>query len=119
MEADDLVVSPLTVGHHVDHVITRQAAERLQRPLAYYADIPYLFRYADELPAVSHGLSADLHTISRSGLSAWQRGVAAYVSQMGMLFGTEPEMRRQIRGYCQGEGGTRLWSSEPVQDLAA
>jgi hypothetical protein len=117
LEPEDLVVSPLAVGHHVDHVIARRAAERTGRTLSYYADIPYLFRSGDELPAVSVGLSAELQPVSQAGLRAWQKGVAAYVSQLGMLFSTEREMRRQVRAYWQGEGGTRLWSSAPVRNV--
>jgi LmbE family N-acetylglucosaminyl deacetylase len=108
--ADDQLLCPLTVGHHVDHVLTRAAVERLQKPMGYYADIPYLMRFPEELPATSEGLSEDLHPVSPRGLFAWQRGVAAYASQIRMLFGNEPGMRRQIRAYWAGEHGARLWS---------
>jgi hypothetical protein len=35
------LVCPLTLGNHVDHQLVRQAAERIGRPLCYYADLPY------------------------------------------------------------------------------
>jgi LmbE family N-acetylglucosaminyl deacetylase len=110
---DDRVVAPLAVGHHVDHVITRRAAERLGTSLSYYAEIPYLLRFPEELPAASAGLTADLRPVSPAGLRAWQKGVGAYASQMSMLFDTEREMRRQVRGYWERERGTRLWSRGP------
>ena len=37
----DVLVSPLGIGNHPDHVIVRQAAEQTRHPLRYYADIPY------------------------------------------------------------------------------
>jgi LmbE family N-acetylglucosaminyl deacetylase len=107
---DDLVICPLAVGHHVDHVVTRAAVERLQCSVSFYADIPYLLRFPDELPIACRGLSDSIHLISARGLAAWQRGVAAYASQIRMLFGSEPEMRRQIRAYWGREHSARLWS---------
>ena len=44
LEADDILVVPLAIGDHVDHRLARLAAERLHRPLRYYADIPYVLR---------------------------------------------------------------------------
>lgn len=116
LQADDLVICPLTVGHHVDHVITRAALERLGRPLTYYADIPYLLRSPEELSAATRGLVAHPHAVSRAGLSAWQLGIASYTSQMSMLFGSVGEMRRQIRGYWRDEAGIRLWRPASLQN---
>jgi len=110
LEPDDVLFCPLTVGHHVDHVLTRAAVERLHRPVAYYADIPYLFRSPEELSLASGSLKGPLRPVSAKGLAAWQRGVAAYSSQRRMLFGNEAEMRRQIRVYWARERGIRLWS---------
>jgi LmbE family N-acetylglucosaminyl deacetylase len=118
LQADDLIICPLTVGHHVDHVITRQALEMLGRPLSYYADIPYLLRSPEELAWTSVGFAPASHRVSRAGLSAWQRGIAAYTSQLQMLFGSEREMRRQIRAYWQAEQGMRLWSVDSLQSAS-
>ncbi len=35
------ILVPLTAGQHVDHLIARAAAERLNQPLIYYEDFPY------------------------------------------------------------------------------
>jgi LmbE family N-acetylglucosaminyl deacetylase len=44
-----LVLAPLGVGGHVDHVLARAAAERSGAPIAYYSDFPYNQHYqADE-----------------------------------------------------------------------
>ena len=42
LRQDDLLVCPLALGGHVDHILVRQAAESLHRPLFYYADVPYV-----------------------------------------------------------------------------
>jgi LmbE family N-acetylglucosaminyl deacetylase len=36
-----LVFSPVGVGRHVDHLVTRTTAERLQTGVVYYSDFPY------------------------------------------------------------------------------
>jgi hypothetical protein len=46
---DDVLVCQLAVGSHVDHVLVRQAAELLGRPIVYDIDIPYLFYKPEEL----------------------------------------------------------------------
>jgi LmbE family N-acetylglucosaminyl deacetylase len=40
-----LVLAPLAVGGHVDHVLTRVAAQRSGAPLVYYSDFPYNQRH--------------------------------------------------------------------------
>jgi len=40
-----LVLAPLGVGGHVDHVLTRTAAERIGSRIAYYSDFPYNQRH--------------------------------------------------------------------------
>ena len=51
----DTLVCPLAVGGHVDHRITRMAAEMLKRPLWYYADIPYRLKHPESLPPIAPG----------------------------------------------------------------
>jgi LmbE family N-acetylglucosaminyl deacetylase len=41
-----LVLAPLAVGGHVDHVLARLAAQRSGAPLIYYSDFPYNQRHA-------------------------------------------------------------------------
>ncbi len=41
---DSQLVCPLTLGNHVDHRLTRMAAENLGEPLLYYADYPYVLK---------------------------------------------------------------------------
>ncbi len=43
-----LVLAPLAVGHHVDHVLARLAAQRSGNPLIYYSDFPYNQRHGPD-----------------------------------------------------------------------
>jgi hypothetical protein len=105
----DMLVCPLALGGHVDHLLVRQAAEFLRMPLLYYADVPYLLNDPKILePAVS-SLAGQLHPVSESGLAAWLRGVAAYRSQLDSLYKGTGTLYDAIRSYWARECGIRLW----------
>jgi LmbE family N-acetylglucosaminyl deacetylase len=108
----DVVAVPLSVGHHVDHVLTRLGVERTGRPLLYYADTPYVLNYPKELKPASKGMSSRIYRISKTGLKAWSDGISAYRSQIEVLFGTDREMRHAIREYWSKEKGIRLWQAK-------
>ncbi len=106
---DDVLVCPLALGGHVDHVLVRQAAESLQRPLLYYADVPYVLNNPQTLEPAVVALESQLYPVSETGLEAWLDGVAAYRSQVDSLFKGEGTLSDAIRSYWARESGIRLW----------
>lgn len=111
LRPDDTLVCPLTIGGHLDHVLTRAAVEWLGRQLWYYADIPYLLDHPEALEPATKDQQADLFPVSEAGLSAWLDGIAAYKSQMEILFETEEKMREAVRIFWADRCGVRLWRS--------
>ncbi len=107
LERGDKIVCPLAIGGHVDHVIVRRAVEKLGRPLWYYADIPYLLNNPSALDPIKRAMQAKRWKVSSAGLAAWQDGVAAYASQIQMLFESPDKMREALADY--GRKGVRLW----------
>jgi LmbE family N-acetylglucosaminyl deacetylase len=107
---DDVLVCPLTLGSHVDHVLVRQALEMLHHPLLYYADIPYLLKYPESLGPNTAGMKENVYPVSETGLKAWVEAVNAYSSQLTTLLDTPEGLREAIRLYCEKQGGIRLWS---------
>ena len=93
---NDILVAPLAIGQHVDHRLTRMAAERLSRPLRYYADIPYVLRKPELLAPAIQGMELQRYLVSEEGLQAWLEGSAAYQTQMVMVFETEAKMRAAL-----------------------
>jgi len=108
LEPDDILVAPLAIGAHVDHRLARLAAERLNRPLRYYADIPYVLRQPELLAPATQGMASDLCPVSEEGLIAWIAGVAAYQTQMVMVFETETKMRLSLRAEWEIRPGIYL-----------
>jgi hypothetical protein len=82
----DIVLAPLGVGGHVDHVIVRRAAEALDQPLVlYYPEIPYTALYPDQALAAQSGRAPRPYRISSSNMHAWIDAVSKYASQRSML----------------------------------
>jgi LmbE family N-acetylglucosaminyl deacetylase len=113
LKPDDMLVCQLSVGSHVDHVIVRQAAELLGRPLVYDIDIPYLFYKPGELAPKSAGMKEKVHVVTEAGLKSWQDAVLAYKSQlpvMGEAMNTSEMAKEAIRSYWAERGGIPLLS---------
>jgi LmbE family N-acetylglucosaminyl deacetylase len=108
---EDVLVVPLALGSHIDHILARQALEKLGRPLWYYADIPYLLNYPDTLaPAVAE-LAPTFHPVSSAGIDAWWDGIAAYKSQIDSLYRGEGTLEQAVRRYAADQNGIQLWQS--------
>lgn len=109
LPADAVLVVPLALGGHVDHRLTRAAAERLGRPLWYYADYPYVLWLREDF---SVGLSVQVFSLSHEAVVAWQNAVAAYRSQISTFWEDENEMRAAIAAYARQQGGVALYRVE-------
>jgi LmbE family N-acetylglucosaminyl deacetylase len=109
LQPDDQVICQLGVGGHVDHILVRQAVERLKRPLWYAADVPYVFKHPDELAPLVAGMRETLYPISEAGLRAWIEAVLAHESQLSSLFDSPEHMQESVRSYLSERGGLSLW----------
>jgi hypothetical protein len=110
LKPDDQLVCQLALGGHVDHVLVRHAVELLERTVIYDVDIPYLFNYPDQFSPKTAGMKGTAQPVSEAGLNLWQDAIAAYSSQMSMLFASPEDMRAKIRQYWAENSGIRLWS---------
>ncbi|PWH11674.1 MAG: hypothetical protein DDG60_16990 [Anaerolineae bacterium] len=108
----DTIVCPLTIGQHVDHILTRQAVEQLGRPLWYYADVPYVLWDPEALAPMTEGMTGKSFFVSPQGLAGWQDSIEAHASQITSLFSDLTDMRQKIREYAQRQNGITLWERE-------
>jgi LmbE family N-acetylglucosaminyl deacetylase len=113
LQADDQVICQLGVGDHVDHILVRQAAERLNHPLWYAADLPYLFKQPGELAPLVAGMEESKYSITEAGLRAWIEASLAYTSQLSSLFESEEQVEKDISAYYAERGGFSLWQIPP------
>jgi LmbE family N-acetylglucosaminyl deacetylase len=104
---NDTLICPLALGDHVDHRLTRTAAENTRLPLRYYADYPYVLKL--DVRRKTTDMDAAIYSITPAGISAWQDAVAAHRSQISTFWGNLDEMRAAIQSYYDGMGGIWLW----------
>jgi len=112
---------PLAVGSHVDHLLTRRAAESVfgAARLVYYEDYPYSRRpHAVEraLETDRSGASwrSELILTSRSAVRKKMAAVDAYRSQLRSLFWGRRLARLSLWWRWRTRGGERVWVREPA-----
>ena len=112
---DALWLLPMGVGHHVDHLLVRQAAERLTGPRRfYYEDYPYARSFRQRFKArwragIREGLRwrDELRPLRDEDLQAKVDAIACHRSQLDGVFEDLEDMARQISRFSQG--GERWW----------
>jgi hypothetical protein len=98
----------------VDHVLVRQGAELLGRPLRYDIDVPYIFLKPEEFGPKSLEMEESVQSITESGLEHWMEATLAYRSQLpglGEGFATPEKTRKSIHLYWEPYKGIRLFQA--------
>jgi len=95
-----VVLCPLGVGRHVDHVLVRSVGPELGRRVVYYADFPYALHSAPD-PAflAAHGLrrwASPADPAEKRGL------IEGYRSQVDALFPDGQVPSRAEEYYTRG-----------------
>ena len=110
------LVSPMALGGHIDHRLTRAAAERLGRSLWYYPDYPYVLKSEQEIHQLyQEGWESVVFPVSPSGLAAWQDSIAAHTSQISTFWPNLEAMQAAIKAYAGQNGGIRLLAENYFQ----
>jgi LmbE family N-acetylglucosaminyl deacetylase len=108
------LVCPLAIGGHVDHRITKAAAQLLGLPILYYADFPYIAEervIQETSPPLIPGTAWQVidFTLSDEEVQIWGDGVAAYGSQISTFWPGEVEMRDSLNRYYRDGEKISLW----------
>jgi LmbE family N-acetylglucosaminyl deacetylase len=120
-----LLVSPLGVGHHVDHRICALTALRLaggQTRVLFYEDFPYVAGGGvggaddDPLRALSRlGLEPRRRYVVPANTNRQVKALSLYASQIEPLFGDEEGMREAVKARThQGQPSEFLWTARPA-----
>lgn len=108
------IFAPLTAGHHVDHQLTRMAAERCfgRGKLIYYEDFPYVQRHPealDVLLGVETAWTPEVIPLTEEALQARLEATLAYDSQISVLFNDPQTLGANLQTYVGEVGGERVW----------
>jgi LmbE family N-acetylglucosaminyl deacetylase len=108
------LIAPLTAGKHVDHVITRLAAEQLDVESIYYEDYPY----AEQPERMTHvwgnaEWQAETIGLSENALQAKIEAFLLHRSQISTFYRDDEEVAQRMRAYAervgQGRAAERYW----------
>ncbi|MFN8441670.1 MAG: PIG-L family deacetylase [Caldilineaceae bacterium] len=109
------IFAPLTLGHHVDHLLTRAAAEAVWgKQLAYYEDYPYAQKEGALEAVIGKEASswfAEVVALSEADLQQKINAIAAFKSQLSTFWKGREELERQVIGFAQQRGGEKVWRS--------
>jgi LmbE family N-acetylglucosaminyl deacetylase len=105
--------APLTVGHHVDHLLVTEAAQRaFGAALYFYEDYPYAQqpgKLSAVLDAAPTPWTPTVVSLTEVDLAAKIEAILAFRSQLSTFFTDRADLERQVRGYAASVGGERLW----------
>jgi LmbE family N-acetylglucosaminyl deacetylase len=115
--------APLGIGRHVDHQLTRRAAEAAGSVSAYFEDYPYAARAPVSAPGASRrALAPEVIPLAEADLAAKVRAIAAYASQIGSFWSDPVAMEAAVREFARRTGGgpaaERLWRAAQGQSSA-
>ena len=113
------LVVPLTAGEHVDHVITRMAAERLNADVIYYEDYPYaeqperMTRVWGRADGAPREWVSETVGLSEAALQAKIEAFLQHRSQISTFYRDDEEVRQRMRAYAElvgrGQAAERYW----------
>ncbi len=109
----DSVYVPLTAGNHVDHQLTRLAAEKWLDPTSflYYEEYPYSQAESQLATALDDEgrWRADVVRLEPANVEARIRAIACYRSQISTFFTDLEDLSDQVNRYIREVGGERYW----------
>jgi len=109
---------PMAIGQHVDHQLTRRAAEVAGGVFAYYEDYPYAAEAehaAGPDSSAPHGrtLTPELVYLAEDDLAAQLEAMASYQSQLSSFWADRAAMEQAVRDFASRTGGQapaeRIW----------
>ncbi|MBI9044827.1 MAG: PIG-L family deacetylase [Anaerolineaceae bacterium] len=112
LKKTDLVVAPMGLGNHRDHLLLNKVVGVFNPGVSYYADFPYSSSRINEETALREKYEPEKKIlISSNGLSAWQAGISEYRSQISTFWKDLGEMEEDIQIYARQESSSFLWKT--------
>jgi len=105
-------VCPLSLGGHIDHRITRMAAEATHKLMLYYADLPYAI--ARPVQSFNGMIRLSLH-LPEENVQKWGKANLQYASQISSFWKDGVEMASRYSDYLDRYNGMPLWLPNPVE----
>jgi hypothetical protein len=107
--SEDIIVSPMAIGNHLDHQIIYQSIMSLQlKNLFFYEDYPYVIKTQKNIN-VSEKLVPLYFHLNAENIQNWYESIAAYKSQISTFWKDIDHMKTEISHFFEIGGGKNLW----------
>lgn len=101
--------TPAGCGGHVDHRLTRLAAERLGASIWYYLDLPYAAREASIPEALGRPPGKPVsRPLAEEEIEAWAVAAFEYASQRSSFWPSYEDLLRELRDFHDANQGIPL-----------
>lgn len=109
--SNDLLICPLGIGSHVDHLIVNKACQQLMpRRRLWYAEIPYSQRYPAEFEASTQDATQLTLFLSDDETEKWICSTLKYRTQIRMLEEATGDITEFLRAVAQDKNFTSLYA---------
>lgn len=105
------IVSPISIGNHIDHRIVRAAINKLSnKSIYFYPDYPYNIKSNKSLDAwfEPNWVERDF-ILSPKNIKNWIDSIAKHQSQISTFWKNRTIMEAKIQAYAAAGGGKSLW----------
>jgi LmbE family N-acetylglucosaminyl deacetylase len=106
---DDIIVSPMAIGNHIDHRIIVAAVTKLSHHnFLFYEDYPYVVK-SQSSPIDFSKLTPVKFDLKEENINTWHAAIAAYQSQITTFWNNTNRMKEEIIKFANRGGGRNLW----------
>ncbi len=106
---DDIIVSPMAIGNHIDHRIIVAAITKLTyQAVLFYEDFPYVIK-SQSSPIDFSQLTPAKFDLQEENIKTWHAAIAAYQSQITTFWKNTNRMKEEITKFAHRGGGKNLW----------
>jgi LmbE family N-acetylglucosaminyl deacetylase len=106
---EDIIVSPMAIGNHIDHRIVVAAIKQISSNLLlYYEDYPYVIE--SQASSLDYSkLSPVKFDLMPENINTWHTAIAEYQSQISTFWKNTNRMKQEIKEFAKRGGGMNLW----------
>lgn len=111
LEPGQILVVPLSIGHHLDHQIVNKSVHLLKNEIIYYyTDYPYSLNSNVEIKTlIPKNYIQKSFDLANDDINAWHKSVSVYRSQISTFWSDANRMVQEIINYAMEDGGNHLW----------
>ncbi len=107
--SSDIIVSPMSIGDHVDHRIVVASIIKLNPDnLYFYEDYPYVSKL-EQNPTGINKLIPWQFDLSPADIENWHKSISEYQSQISTFWQNTERMKQEILYFANQGGGKSLW----------